>query len=212
MTCGITKLIPRVFAPSWNFKKLKRKPRNIGGLKKRAAKARGNRIDQELKNDVNESDSCIETKLIRNMLDERCLDIDKCQVLVTKKNLKTFLDMVVTHRETRQKFILEIKRGCIYRSCATVDGKLRFQTKDLNDCLLRQHELQVLIGRWMYQHEHDHGVLLLYVNESSVEVIEETHFEAELTPMGKQALLQYALKKQKRKEYSRKNKRQRLNI
>ena len=40
-TCGITKLIKNVFAPSWKYKLLKNIPKNVGGLKKRAAKNRG---------------------------------------------------------------------------------------------------------------------------------------------------------------------------
>jgi len=203
MTCGITNLIPKVFAPSWKFKKLKQIPRNTGGLKKRAAKIRGKRLDKELKNNVTKN-ICPETKNVRILLDSMELDIEATQVLAQRKDLKTFLDMIVIHRETHKKFIVELKRGCKYRRCATSDGKLLHQTSNLTDCLLYQHQLQTLIGRWLAGHEYDYGVLLIYVNEEEIEMFQECDFVAELSELGKQSLLQYACKKQKRKKISKK--------
>jgi len=200
---GITKLIPKVFAPTWRFKDLKWKPKNIGGLKKRAAKKRGNRIDSELNGEVLFEKTCPETKLIYKVLHDMKLDIVATQMYVKQGSLKTFLDMVVRHQETGQQYIIEIKRGCEYRRCGTQDGILRFQNKTLNDCLLHQHQMQVLIGRWLFGDENRTGVLLIYVNETRVEVLQEYEFEVELLQAGKNELMKSATQKQKRRVYYR---------
>jgi hypothetical protein len=216
---GITKLIPQVFCPGFKFKHLVHKPQNPGGLKKRAAKRRGNRLDNELSDNRRLSqfeDDCVisnniiikeckETKLIRKTLEEMNLEIEDTQVFAQEENVKTFLDLIVKHKETGKKYVVELKRGCEYRRCGTKNGKLLFQTTlTLSDALLYQHQLQVLIGRWLYKHEHDYGVLLIYVNETKVEVLEESDMEAKLLESGKLALLKAANKKQKLRSKRRK--------
>jgi hypothetical protein len=212
---GITKLIPQVFCPGFKFKHLLHKPQNPGGLKKRAAKRRGNRLDNELSNNIIKG--CKETQLIRKTLDGMNLEIEETQVLAQQENIKTFLDLIVKHKETGKKYVVELKRGCEYRRCSTKNGKLLFQnptsysktsasspTLPLSDALLYQHQLQVLIGRWLYKHDHDYGVLLIYVNETKVELFEESDMEAKLLDSGKLALLKAANKKQKLRAKRRK--------
>jgi hypothetical protein len=201
MTCGITKLIPRVFAPSYRFKSLK-VPRNPGGLKKRAAKRRGKRLDAELASDQ-QTRTCAETKLIRTTLDSLQLDIVETQKMVQHQQLKTFLDLVVKHRITNKSFVVEIKRGCHYRRCATPTGKLLHQTSVLSDCLLYHHQLQALIGRWIAQQEVNWGVILIYVDQEKVEIFKDAEFEARLTDAGKTALLTACAKKQKARSAKR---------
>jgi hypothetical protein len=197
---GITKLIPQVFCPGFKFKNLVKKPLNPGGLKKRAAKKRGNRLDNELANNITNK-TCKETKLIRQCLEEMKLEIESTQVLAQEQNVKTFVDLIVKHKETNKRYIVELKRGCEYRRCGTKDGKLLYQTQNniLTNALLYQHQLQVLIGRWLYKHEHDYGVLLIYVNDTKVELFQESDMEAKLLDCGKKAILAAATKKQKRK-------------
>ncbi len=203
---GITKLIPKVFCPSFKFKNLVKKPQNTGGLKKRAAKKRGNRLDNELSNNIILK-TCKETRLIRECLKEMKLEIELTQVLAQEQNVKTFLDLIVKHSESGKRYVVELKRGCEYRRCGTKNGTLLFQTSCLSDAPLYQHQLQVLIGRWLYKHEHDYGVLLIYVNETKVEVFQESDMDTKLLNSGKVALLAAATKKRKQKMYQQNAKR-----
>lgn len=195
MACGITKLIKTTFAPTWKYKKLLHLPKNVGGLKKRAAKTRGNRIDAELASGQTVK-TCLETRTIRDHLTSMNMQIVKCQVSVKNANLMTFIDMLVRDN-TGKMFVVEVKRGAHYKKCCTQAGTLCFQRKTLSDCLLYQHQLQALIGRWLANEETNWGVMLIYVTDDTINIYRETDFEAELLQSGKDAIVKAATRKRK---------------
>ena len=205
-TCGITKLINSVFAPSWKYKLLKNIPKNVGGLKKRAAKNRGKKIDSELiafhiSNKITNK-MTLETKLILETFKKMNLIILDTQVMAKNNNLKTFIDLIVQDTLTLKKYVVEIKRGCAYRECTTKNGILLHQNKStISNCLLHQHQLQALIGRWLLksQSESDYGLFLIYVDEQDILVYDETMFVANLTEAGENAMIKAAQVKSKRK-------------
>jgi hypothetical protein len=184
MAVGITKLIRKVFAPTWRYKALKNKPRNVGGLKKRAACRRGKRIDRELAGNVR-GKALPETQRIQNWLHANDYKILNTQVLAKKHGLLTYLDLLVSDPQGR-RIIIEVKRGCKYKACS--NGSLLYQREPgLPNCLFFQHQLQVLISRWLFD-ETAH-VALIYVDDESLEVYYEDDFCAALTPAGKAALV-----------------------
>ncbi len=188
---GIHKTIKYIFAPTFDYDKIQDKPRNMGGLCFRAARQKGKQIDTELHR--NTTKKCPETNALLLLLKNENYKIEATQVVVgdEKSRLATLVDMIVT--KENKKFIVEIKYGCLYRYCGTAHGRIKHQQSYLSDCAFHQHQLQVLIGRWLYEqtfpNEKDVGVLLIYINtDTSVEIFKEDFFAVQMTPMAIQAL------------------------
>ena len=140
---GVTKVIKKTFAPQFAFKKLRKIPRNVGGLRKSAACRRGKRIEKELSDfaangGTNMLKYCQETQLVIAKLDELHLQLLETQVYVANQSLNmcTFIDLLTFNSATQTFVIVEIKRGCHYRRCSTKNGTLRFHAPDVTDCLL----------------------------------------------------------------------------
>lgn len=202
---GITEVIKKKFAPTYKYKKLISVPKNPGGLKKRAAQRRGKRLDLEIFNiskDKLQRKPCAETKNLLNKLKEMDLEIVESQKYVALNHLNTYIDLIVKDKSNKL-YICEIKRGCHYRLCSTKDGKLKYQSKNLSDCPLYQHQMQTLIGRWLYQTSQKTsepiGVLLFYIDESNIEVFTEEQFMATLTQEGCQVLMDMSNNQKTRK-------------
>ncbi len=192
---GIHKTIQNVFAPSFHFERLLDKPKNVGGLSFKAAKKKGKQIDRELNNNHSSTKKCSEVKSLLAELQKREFEIVGTQVTVSDEStrLATLIDMIVIQTKTNRKFIVEIKYSCLYRYCSTFQGSLKFQDSFLNDCLFHQHQLQALIGRWLYQQtfpkESDLGALLIYINtDSTIEIFDEDYFAVRMTSNTIQAL------------------------
>lgn len=184
---GIHKTIKNIFAPFYNYKNLKNKPTNIGGLNLRQAKKKGKLIDRQLSSS-NKTSLCKETKALLAKLKELNLSIIETQYTVANEEtrLATQIDMIVKHKETSVIYLIETKYSCAYRNCFIEN--LQFQTTKVNDSLLHQHQLQILIGRWLYN-ALNVGVLLIYINtDLSIDIITEDQFEAKLTIDGINAL------------------------
>ncbi len=182
---GVHKTIKCLFAPNFNYKNLKHKPLNKGGLPLRAAKRRGKLIDKQLLHTSKRPVSEVKTLLTK--FKELNLEIIHKQYTVANEQtrLATPIDLIVKHKTTNKIYLVEIKYGCHYRNCFI--GDLKYQDKKTNDCLLHQHQLQILIGRWLYGQENI-GVLLIYLDGTDVLVYEEDQFEAKLLPEGIAAL------------------------
>lgn len=187
---GITKLIRKLFAPQWRYRAL-RVAKNPGGLKKAAAKRRGKRVDRELllcAQGAEPKRACPETRAVLKLFAAEGYRIVGAQHKVQLGRLTTFLDLVVSDAEGRL-FVVEIKRGCHYRNES--NGLLRFHESTPNS-LLCQHQLQCAIGRWMYEQQHSAtgvGCLLIYVQDSDIDVYDEEEFEVHLGEPAKSALL-----------------------
>ncbi len=190
---GICKTIKSLFAPDFNYKLLKNKPLNIGGLPFRVAKRKGKLIDKQLsKETLSSKKKCNEVKALLNKFDELGLEILNSQFVVANEEtrLATQIDLILFHKETKITYLTEIKYSCHYRHCFI--GDLRFQNNHkINDSLHHQHQLQILIGRWL--HGSNNHVLLIYINtDLTIDVFTEDQFEAKLTMEGIQALKQHS--------------------
>ncbi len=200
---GITKLIHTVFAPQWRFKRLTHRPKNPHGLKRRAACKRGKQLDKECK--INTQIKSKEGKLLQSAFANWGWTILHTQVLVRFENLHTFIDLIVRD-SFNQEWIIEIKRGYVYKKCAV--GWLKHQSKAVPDAALYQHQMQVLIGKWLWEKNHEGKTIrhaLIYVNESQVEKWNDVQFRAILSEQGKVAILKSAdqwLKRRKKKQSS----------
>lgn len=186
---GITKIIKKIFVPSFKFKNLQKVPKNVGGLKKRAACRRGKLIDTQLSQYLlikNQNKFCQETNLIIEKLKELNLVLIKTQFYVTDDDLKlcTFIDLIAFDIKNQQEMIIEIKRGCHYRLCATQDGQMKFQNPGTTDCLQNQHQLQALLGKMLYQKKFQEiktSCCLIYVDEKECQYIPEADFNVTIT-------------------------------
>ena len=196
---GIHKTIKCLFAPSYDYKKLTKIPKNKGGLSFQKAKRKGKLIDSQISGFFAGTNTkpCKEVLLLLFELSLKNLEIIGTQVTVADETsrLATPIDLVVIDKETLKITVVEIKYGCNYRHCFTIDGALKYQKTNLNDCLFHQHQLQILIGKWMYQKETKQEVnaLLIYINgNDSIDFFTEDKFEAELNQEGINALFSSA--------------------
>lgn len=187
---GVTKRIRKVFAPTWQFKRLTI-PKHVGGMKKSAAKRRGKRIDREMDaitKDTPIKRTCRETKALLKFFESRNVTLCHSQYKVSLKLLSTFLDLVVIDPDGKL-YVVEIKRGCHYRHID--NGHLNHHT-NVTNCLLHQHQLQAMIGRWLYETQEqvkNVGCILIYVENDDIEVYDEDQFVVELNESAKLAVL-----------------------
>ncbi len=204
---GITKIIKKTFVPHFKFKNLQNVPKNVGGLKKRAACTRGKLIDRELNqfvvNGQVQSSFCTETNLILNKLNELKLKPILSQHHISNANLKmcTFIDLVAICETSCQTMIIEIKRGCHYKLCSTQNGSLRFHDPIITDCMQHQHELQALLSKMLYEikYEEKCECCLIYVDELKCEYIPENKFAAQISKEALDAITNTKIiKKRKR--------------
>jgi hypothetical protein len=202
---GITKVIKRAFAPHFKFKNLQHVPRNKGGLKKRAARRRGKQIDAELEQYVltqtTPKRTCKETHLVLAKLDEMGLKLTNAQLYVANEglNMCAFIDLVALRTETNTPVVIEIKRGCHYKLCSTLNGSLKFHEPHVTDCLQNQHQMQALLGKMLY--EKNHGkceCCLIYVDESNCEFIPESQFVVSVSAEALQTIAK--MKKTKKRK------------
>lgn len=201
---GVTKIIKRVFVPGFKFKELQRMPRNVGGLKKRAARKRGQKVDDELgqfaKGQI--KTFCQETQLIVQKLTEMNIELKSSQVYVSNDDMCAFIDLVGFDTVNKRDVVLEIKRGFNYRECCTKNGLMKFQqSSDVTDCLRNQHEMQALLGHYLYN-QPDATCGLVYVDEKSCEFIAKQDFRTSITPEALEAIHQFAKKKQNKRKRS----------
>ena len=192
---GITKAIKTTFAPHWKFKQLQHVPRNVGGLRKRAACRRGKLLDRELSQFAltgPDASFCAETQLVIAKLNELRLTLTHTQVYVSDADWKlcTHIDLLAVDQTTGQHVVIETKRGCHYRRCSTKSGSLKFHDAHVTDCLENQHQLQALLGKMLFERTHaTHSTCcLIYVNEEKCECISEPDFKVQVSPTALQAI------------------------
>ncbi len=204
---GITKLIRKTFAPHFKFKNLQKVPRNVGGLKKKAACRRGKLLDRQLSDfalNGAKASFCKETKLVIEKLEELNLEISKTQHYVSNSELKmcTFIDLVAFKKDSHMPVIIEVKRGCHYKHCSTLNGVLRFHDSTVNDSLLHQHQLQALLGKLLYEKQNPEvscDCYLLYVDENTCEHIQQNSFNVQICAEALNAIKNVKITKKRKR-------------
>jgi hypothetical protein len=187
---GVTTIIRKYFAPTYAFKKLKRVkyPR---GLPKRSAIRRGHAIDRTLQcwteGHYSKRFRLIEPKAIIQAFEDRTWKPLSSQLAVAWPNarLATRLDLVLHDTLQNEILIVEIKSGCGYRNLA--NGKMKHILPSITNSALNQHQLQVLIGKRLFQKTYPNHTLttrcvLVYVSiDGHIDIIEESDFTVKYT-------------------------------
>ena len=73
----------------------------------------------------------------------------------TSLNLHTFVDLVLFNEDTKETIIVEVKRGCHYRTCSTPNGFMQYQPSPISDCMQHQHEIQALLAKLLYDYQYN---------------------------------------------------------
>lgn len=204
---GVTKIIKKVFVPHFKFRNLLKKPQNVGGLKKRAACKLGKLVDEQLfqisKGKLQEDQQIPETTALLQHLTNLDLSIFQSQVYVScpKLHLCAYIDLILKNNTTQELIVAEIKTGCHYRLCCTKDGFIKYQEKDITDCMLHQHQLQALLGKTLFESQSKTPIssCLIYVNKTEIIQFNEKDFAVTLTPEAFESIQMLISKKRKRK-------------
>jgi len=203
---GITTVIKKVFVPHFKFKKLRNVPKNVGGLRKRAACRRGKLLDKELSEFAKTGLSdlfCVETHLVIEKLTALNLKVIDTQVYVCDTELKicAYIDVLAIDQSSGQHIIIETKRGCHYRLCSTKNGVLKFHGEMVTDCMQHQHQLQALLGKMLYEKTQSVSCVccLMYVDNTNCVNIPEEHFKVQVSQQALDAIRTFTIKKKHRK-------------
>jgi hypothetical protein len=182
---GVTTTIRKVFAPSYAFSKLKR-GKYTRGLKKRDAIRRGHAIDHTLQcwsdGRYSKRFRLVEPKAIIKYFEQRCWNPLASQLVVAwpSGRIATKLDLVLHDTERDQILIVEIKSGCGYRTLS--NDVMRHIRPNVSNSALHQHQLQTLLGKYLFQKTypdctlHVRSILLYVALDGDIDMIQESDF------------------------------------
>jgi hypothetical protein len=203
---GLTKTIKKLFAPTFQFSKIKGRKSNVGGLSFRKARRRGKNVDLVLAKWIHQKKKTIYTKLkearaiIQFLLPYQPLASQFC-VAWEEAMIACPLDLLLYNPSTKNFLVVEIKTGCCNRRCSTLHGFLHnigIKNK-VSNSLLHQHQLQTLLGAHLFTKTTgltNVETLLLYANDKGeVEACHGSDFEVQLN----ETVLQHVLKSRKKK-------------
>lgn len=160
---GVHRFIRTRFFPGYQFKDLKHRPVNRGGLSLRRAKLRGRLVDRQLARCVPHapkpcSYAVCETRSLFGFLNDR-FDTWECQYPVGHPGLGlgTCIDVVGIDHQGKYTAV-EVKCGCAYRHCTTMQG--------VDDSPHAQYTLQSFIGARLFTETTGHAcsALVVYVD------------------------------------------------
>jgi hypothetical protein len=169
---GITKVIKKVFAPSYTYAKLKCKPLNIGGFKFGVARRRGKALDKALSS----TSRLPEAVAIKQALLARGWTTIHTQLPVAMPlyRIGTCIDMLCQDSQGHY-IVIETKLGCKYRDATTGNYMKHCLTPDnkpVKETTRHMHELQCLLGRDMFIETYSLPAFcaLVYVDADQVNV------------------------------------------
>lgn len=195
---GLTYVLPRVFFPKLAFKRLAKRPPNVGGLSKRRACARGRKVDSDLARLVTktslERNSTLEARVIFAFLRKMHARVVGAQLRVASPlwDVVTYVDLVVLLEKTQEHVVVEVKRGCGYRDCSVPHAFSQHLEPALPVKPRHLHELQALVGARLWEMQEQkvaRDVWLLYVNETELEFTSRAQFGATWSPNAELALI-----------------------
>lgn len=190
---GITKVIQRLFFPSYRVQNLRGPSvRNHGGLTLKQARRRGRLIDSQLRKVVGDRTllrpprrACEETKKIIAFIRNRGFYIEHAQYTVgyAPWRLSTPVDLVL-HSVTApdQRVVVEVKSGCLYRHKAIPNVCARYIDPPVPVSPSSMHQMQAVIGKRLYELSEQtddvpvHAWLLYVDMVHGVELIEQDAF------------------------------------
>jgi hypothetical protein len=203
---GVTKVIQKVFCPSFVFKKIKRGS-YVPGLTKRKAKKRGHLVDQIIENWVlGKPTRCriLEPRSIINIMEELEWVPIASQLVVAwpEARLATKIDLVVYCETTNKIIVVEIKTGCGYRRCSTPNGFLHHLRPKVSNAPIHQHQLQIILGKELlartypnWSRNNIEAVLIYVSTDGELELIREHEFSFTYSTIVENILLNTAAKK-----------------
>ena len=184
---GVSKVIKHVFARTYKHAKITNRPKpNVGGLKLRQACSRGKSVDSGLTKFYTHGtrSRLVEVNTLIKVFESLGLECVETQSVVAwpEARLATQLDLLMFNKTTKRLVVVEVKCGSVARRCATATGTL-LTMPQINDCLLHQHQLQTLLGRYLLAKtypkviENNVEMLLVYVQpDGSTEVFKNVDF------------------------------------
>ena len=199
---GVTKVVKKVFAPGFRFKKLKR-GQYVPGLPKRQAIRRGHAIDRVLhqwasglsigRSRIREPKTVIQTFEALGWVPVQ----SQLTVAWPEARIATKIDLVLYDPENNKVIVVEMKSGCGYRRNS--HGTLRHIVPKVSNAPLHSHQLQAAIGKELLARTYsewargDIECVLVYVSpDCEVEMIRESDFTVVYTPTIETILLNTA--------------------
>jgi hypothetical protein len=203
---GLTHILPRLFFPKLSLKRLAQRPKNVGGLKKSAARARGRRVDSDLARLTREAvlalNATLEARIIFTFIKRMRARVVGAQVKVANAHWDalTYLDLLLK-TENDENVVVEVKRGCIYRDCRVPKAYSQHLEPQLPVKPRHLHEVQALAGArlWELQEKQKvHDVWLLYVDEATLEFTRRAQFGVRWSESAERAIIHRNKKKKKK--------------
>lgn len=201
---GVTTVIKQLFAPSYKFNKLQMKHVCEKGLRKRHAKRRGVLVDDiigkwvsgyHVKCRIQEPRMLIKHFELMKWLPVSSQLVVACQ----EARLATKVDIVLYDSPNDILRIVEVKTGYHYRRCSTRDGILRHVRPTVNNSPLHQHQLQALIGKWLFLktypqwvNKHVESVVVYVSNDGCIELLLEQNFQVKFSKCVEDVLMRTA--------------------
>lgn len=152
---GVTTVIKKLFASSYTYQKLTMKHMCSRGLRQKQAKRRGQLIDTVVGKWVNghriKCRTQEPTALIHYFERNHWKPVSSQLVVAyPTARLATKIDVVLYDTVHDTLLIVEVKSGYHYRKCSTLNGTLKFVRPIVSNCPLHQHQLQALLGKWLF--------------------------------------------------------------
>ena len=180
---GLTKILPRMFAPRYRWQKVRRSAAYCSGpRRRRCARSHGTKVDQSLRRWVDADPAKLQpdAALLVQEFEQRGWVPLASQLPVWKSSWKlwTKVDLVLQDSRTDEILSVEVKTGCRYRHLGV--HVLRHVTPQVSDCLLHQHQLQSLLAcdmlRETYPRASPCSAVLVYVDGTTVDVYRQEQF------------------------------------
>jgi hypothetical protein len=183
---GVTKVIKKIFAPSYRYTKLRRSgttPRATG-LPFRKARRRGKLVDTTLDKWVKGLKTrcrILEPLALIKLFESRHWSPVASQLVVAWREgrIATMIDLVLHDDLTDRILLVEIKSGCEYRNQSTGSRLKNMGSCTVTDAPLHQHQLQILLGKDLFHRTYPKctkpvdSILIYVAKDGTLEVLEE---------------------------------------
>lgn len=182
---GLTHVLPRLFFPQYKFNRLTPRVRVTSGLRKRAARTRGCRIDREILvlalTGHLPQNATREAVRLDAFFRTQGFSVESAQTPVSHHQwrLRSNVDVVLTNARN-ERVVVEVKRGCAYRHSAVPHATSRFLDPPVAVNPFHLHQLQALAGAKLLELETKqiiHDVWLIYVDDTTLECVRRAQFK-----------------------------------
>lgn len=181
---GLTYVLPKLFFPLYKFNRLTPRVSVPSGLRKRAARARGCRVDRDIlalsRTGYLPQNATREALLLDCFFRNQGFFVESAQTPVSHNQwrLRSNVDVVLTNTR-KERVVVEVKRGCAYRHSRVLNATSRFIQPPVAVTPFNIHQLQALTGAKLLELETKqpvHDVWLIYVNDTELNCVRRSQF------------------------------------